>query len=83
MRHPVFLDGPLQGTTTDVSPGSLDEGQVVFPAGTAGGQDVIYTVTRVGVLGREVAVCSVNGGIPPLDLLAEYLLSPAAKAAAE
>jgi len=83
MKHPVFLDGPLEGMTRDVHPSQLDEGQVTIPASSPLDQPYIYNVTKVGVFGREVAVLSVKGGVPTLELLFEQLMNSAAKAAAE
>lgn len=77
---PVFLDGPYEGEVWPVPRDTIETGQI-----EARGNDgpVIYTVTRVGLLGRVVVVASVGGGIPDQATLFGFLASTAAKSAAE
>ncbi len=81
MVSPVFLDGPLEGTDHPASQAEIEEGQVIWTE--PGGNQVIYTISRVGLYGRVVVVASSRNRIPRPSELFGHLLSDQAKAAAE
>ena len=81
MPNVVYLDGPLEGTDHLASQAEIEEGQVIWTG--PGGNQVIYTISRVGLYGRVVVVASSRNRIPRPSELFEHLLSGQAKAAAE